>query len=548
MSGRTAVISVVAALWVPAGAAAQAPPSVAPLAGAAGCVSVDAAPAPGETAPDCVKARALRSVSALALTADERHLYAASMAGAVVTLSRAADTGALSFAGCVSDTGEDGRIGTEGFCADGDALAGAAGVLVSPDDRFVYALGVHSLGIAWLERDPATGLLTPRGCLKFLPRDGRCGAAPALERPSSIALSPDGRHLYLSSRLESSVTWYERDENTGALSYGGCISNSGSDGACVNATALDEVSELAFAPDGATLYAASGTNPGAVTALTRDPSTGALALRGCTVFAATPGSTCSALPVAASATGLAVAPQGSQVLMVSSGAVLALAPDSLAMGACFAHQEPQGDDREQPADDEEEDAGRARRAQAGPCAPTRALAGLTAVAVSRDGRAVYVSGGYFTTFRRDPATGALEPFACLESYPQYNACAQHDKGALGDIVTTADGRNVYATSEAGIAVLGASVAVLNRTARLSRNGRIGVRLGCPATRARPCRGTIGRSPYRVIPGATATVQVKLTARRRATVRRRGRVAIVVAARDADRLVRAAGRKVLVSAR
>lgn len=514
---------------------------------------------PEEPAFDCVKARALSSVAALALTADERHLYATSMSGAVVTLSRAADTGALSFVGCVSDTGDDGRIGTEGFCADGDALAGAADVVVSPDGRFVYALGVHSLGLAWLERDPVTGLLTPRGCLKFLLRDGRCGAASALERPSAIALSPDGAHLYLSSEADASVTWFARDAATGAVTPLGCISNSGSDGRCVNATALNEVSELVFAPDGATLYAATGSRystpagAGAVTALSRDPATGALTLRNCTLFAAVPGGTCTPLPVASSAAALAMTPEGSQLLMASNdgSALLALAPDSLALGACFANQEPQGDDREVVEEDEEideEDAARARRAQAPACGATRALAGVTAVAVSRDGRAVYASGAYFATFRRDPATGALEPVACLESYPNYKACQQHDKGQLGGIVTTADGRNVYATSDAGIAVLGASVAVLNRTARLSRSGRIAVRLGCPAVRARSCRGTLGRSRYRVARGATVTVRVKLGASRRALVRRRGRAAIAVSARDADRVVRAAGRRVLVSAR
>lgn len=84
-------------------------------------------------------------------------------------------SGALSFVGCLSDTGDDGRIGTEGFCADGDALAGAADLAVSADGRFVYIASNASNGVAWLERNPETGALSPRGCLKQAPRADRCG-------------------------------------------------------------------------------------------------------------------------------------------------------------------------------------------------------------------------------------------------------------------------------------------------------------------------------------------------------------------------------------
>ena len=61
MSGRIAVIALVAALSMPAGAAAQAPPSFAPLAGTAGCLPSTSPPHPEEPALDCVTARALSS-------------------------------------------------------------------------------------------------------------------------------------------------------------------------------------------------------------------------------------------------------------------------------------------------------------------------------------------------------------------------------------------------------------------------------------------------------------------------------------------------------
>ena len=193
---------------------------------------------------------------------------------------------------------------------------------------------------------------------------------------------------------------------------------------------------------------------------------------------------------------------------------------------------------------------RARRPRRRPRAvATRALAGVTAVAVSRDGRAVYASGTYFATFRRDPATGALEPVACLESYPNYKACQQHDKGQLGAVATTADGRNLYATSDAGIAVLGASgrraqphgTAEPQRADRgpprlpggphtqLPRTGR---RVALPSGTRRDGAGPGQADP----PPASARPQAGPCGARN------------LRARDADRVVRATGRRVLVSAR
>jgi hypothetical protein len=92
------------------------------------------------------------------------------------------------------------------------------------------------------------------------------------------------------------------------------------------------------------------------------------------------------------------------------------------------------------------------------------------------------------------------------------------------------------------------VAVTNRTAKVSRAGRIGVRLACPAQRARTCRGSVGGARYRVARGAAATVQVRLPKRVRRIVARHGHATVRVSARDADRTVRAMRRTLRVSAR
>ena len=102
----------------------------------------------------------------------------------VVAFSRAGDTGALTSVGCVSDSGGDGRPGTDGFCANGDALLGASDIAVSPDGRHVYVASHTSNGIAWLARDAATGTLTPAGCIKELP------ARRSLPRAASGSRAP----------------------------------------------------------------------------------------------------------------------------------------------------------------------------------------------------------------------------------------------------------------------------------------------------------------------------------------------------------------------
>ena len=72
---------------------------------------------------ECAKVKALGGVIKIAVSPDDKHVYVASDT-AIVAFSRAADTGALTFAGCVSDSGDDGRPGTDGACTDGDALNG----------------------------------------------------------------------------------------------------------------------------------------------------------------------------------------------------------------------------------------------------------------------------------------------------------------------------------------------------------------------------------------------------------------------------------------
>ena len=184
---RWAVTTIVAVfLVVPGSALAQgSSSSFSQLAGERGCVTQEPPlPFGGEAFEGCGDARGLLSPYAVAVSPDDKHVYVASSgaeaagSNAIVAFSRAGDTGALTSAGCVSDSGGDGRPGTDGFCADGDALLGASAVAVSPDGRHVYVASHISNGLAWLARDADAGTLTPVGLHQGVPARGSLPRRP----------------------------------------------------------------------------------------------------------------------------------------------------------------------------------------------------------------------------------------------------------------------------------------------------------------------------------------------------------------------------------
>jgi DNA-binding beta-propeller fold protein YncE len=556
---RLFLLVLAGALLVPGVASAQ---SFAPLAGDAGCLISKLSD--DETASArCTKLDAMRDVIKLTVSPDDRNVYAATDTS-ILAFSRAADTGGLTYVSCVSDTGDDGRAGTEGACADGDALNGVRDLAVSPDGKFAYAASLYSNGVTWFARDPATGSLKPAGCLKAAPRGDRCGGALNLMTPTALAISADGKNVYVVSNLDAAIAVFRRDAETGALTPGGCVSDTGSDGRCVNGTALSSVSDVAISGDGASAFALAGGI--ALSSYGRDAGTGELSPRACAIGTTLTGSSCSVAPPLGGARQMLVAPNGQVIVADTANSAISVLNGDLSPASCYVHQDPAADDQEQ-SDDEEDDTGDDEEDDtddeedsedepepANPaiakCSPAKALASVNALALSSDGRALFASAGdgYVAAFSRNPGTGALTEFGCLEADPFYKSCASVDPSYYGSLATTSDGRNLYATIDEGVAVLSAAVAVTSRTAKMSRNGRIGLRLACPAQRARTCRGSVGGARYRVARGAASTVRVRLPRRVRANVARHGRAMVRVSARDADRTVRATRRTVRVSAR
>ena len=129
------------------------------------------------------------------ISPDGKHLYAASCVDkALAVFSRNAPTGELTFI----ETHKDGS----GLI---DGLAGAASVIVSPNGNQVYVAGTIYNTVTMFSRNSATVELT----IAQIWRDG-VGGVDGLDGASSIAISPDEKHLYTSGRDDDAVAVFSR--------------------------------------------------------------------------------------------------------------------------------------------------------------------------------------------------------------------------------------------------------------------------------------------------------------------------------------------------
>ncbi len=146
-----------------------------------------------------------------------------------------------------------------------DGLNGTFSVTVSPDGAHVYAAGTFDDAIAAFSRNATTGALT----FVEVKKDGVDGV-DGLNGAYSVAVSPDGAHVYAASTIDNAVAVFSRNATTGALTFVE-VKKDGVDGVDGLANAVS----VTVSPNGASVYVA-GLNDQAVAVFSRNAATGAL--------------------------------------------------------------------------------------------------------------------------------------------------------------------------------------------------------------------------------------------------------------------------------
>ncbi len=145
---------------------------------------------------------------------------------------------------------------------DNDHLGDDFAVEYSPDGRHVYVASSGVPGVSVFARDPITGQLT-------YVETYSANDDPALGQPRSLAVSNDGRHVYVAGSFGDSLTVLARNTDTGKLSYVATyFDNDGVDG-------LDDVHTVTISPDGRNVYVA-GEADNTIGVFSRNAVTGEL--------------------------------------------------------------------------------------------------------------------------------------------------------------------------------------------------------------------------------------------------------------------------------
>jgi DNA-binding beta-propeller fold protein YncE len=180
--------------------------------------------------------------------------------------------------GCVTETGYSSQ------CLDGRGLVNPRALALSPDGKNVYVASDTWDSVSALAREPADGSVAPidseSGCLastEFLYPD--CADARALDGARDVAVSPDGKNVYVAAPDDGAVVILDRDPIDGHLTQSSgedaCVTATGSDG-CQEGRVLDVPTTVIVSPDGKNVYVGSEGLLGGIAVFERDPDTGDL--------------------------------------------------------------------------------------------------------------------------------------------------------------------------------------------------------------------------------------------------------------------------------
>lgn len=391
--------------------------------------------------------------------------------------------------GCVGD-----KSARRNGCATARAMKGpgpfmgSRAIALSPDGRHIYVASSTSDAVAVFARNKRTGALTQAkgttGCVAANAALG-CGMAVGLDGPNSIAISTDGRYVYVTSRDSNSLTVFRRDASSGALHQLAAPSGCISGVAlsgCSTGRALDGPDVVVISKDGKNVYVGSFFG-NAVAVFSRNASDGALGQPDGTTG-------CIAAATDGCAVGLALnSPEG---LGISSDGNSLYVASAVSNAVVVLTRNPSGGSLTQASDG----SGCIVDTPLTGCTTGRQLAGANAIALSPDGKSLYATSlltNSVTSFNRS-SNGLLAQrtgiSGCIVNLGAANCRFGRAMAAPEGLVVSPDGRNIY------VAAFGAgAIDVLDRnaaTGEITQKGRrdtcVAAHSGADCTAGRAMKG------------------------------------------------------------
>ncbi|MGD2115863.1 MAG: beta-propeller fold lactonase family protein [Acidobacteriota bacterium] len=173
----------------------------------------------------------LDGVETLAISQDGATLYVGGLLdNELAVFSRNDMSGALTYVETHADGG----------------LSGVHSVVVSPDDENVYAAGRNADALVVYTRDPGDGTLTHLETHV----DGT-GGVDGLAGVTSVAVSPDGKHVYATGQDEQEVAIFTRSSLDGSLAFSAVVADGIGVGSDVD---IDDKRVVRLDPSGSHLY------------------------------------------------------------------------------------------------------------------------------------------------------------------------------------------------------------------------------------------------------------------------------------------------------
>ncbi len=395
--------------------------------------------------------------------------------------------------GCLID-----RSKPSGSCAKARALKGpgpfmgSRAIALSPDGKHVYVASSSSDAIAIFSRDRKRGTLSQaRGRAGCIAARGRAGCARmiGLNGPNSVAVSPDGRNVYATARNSSTLLSFRRNPVDGSLRPvpgAGCIAGIPLPVLCFNAVGLITPDVVVVSPDGANVYAGSFFG-NSVASFARNPKSGALAQLGGSAA-------CIAEATAGCATGVGL--KSVEGLAISGDGGNVYAATALSNAVVELSRDPATGALAQASDG----SGCIVNSALAGCTLGVQLAGANAVAVSPDDDDVYVTSLFsnsVTSFSRAASGGDLTQKegtgGCLIYLRSAGCSFGRSLFAPEGLAVSPDGRNVYAA-----AFKTGAIVVMNRGRRAGSVRQKPGGAGCVARRSLP-----GCGPARALRGVSS---------------------------------------------